>query len=195
MVSIMLLDMIDKKLMKKSSYVGYIGKIKRDCEKLELVTYSLFENKENGNIDLKCYRPLIVNKDLKIIENQSDILSYRHNDSKFKCNLYVGYQQNGIELLNEKVFYVEDYNEDKLINEGFEVNGFGRLNKFTFGKIDQIHYFEMVDGSPIMKNYKIYPLIMLKGTEQNIKKYGCNFISDDDVKYLLTKIVLLNKNK
>jgi len=181
----------------KNKYEGRIGEIKEQCEKDKLVTYSLFEDKENGNMDMKCYRPLIADKDMKIIEEARDKIMYMHDNDKFKSNLYVAYEQvdiikdgkNDILYTNEKVFYI-DKNDD---NIGFEVNGFGRLNKFEYESLDKIPYYKQENGNIVVKYYKLFPLIMLKGTDENIKKYGSNFITEEDVKYLISKIRSLNR--
>lgn len=163
-----------------------IGKIKRDCEQKQLDNFS--KSYPKGQLYMKVSRPLIVNENMVCIEKMRDKIAYYKDDKKFRSNIYIGYEQEGNRLINEKIFYIDD--NDKKDDEyiGFEVNGFGRLNKFKFVDINQIPYYKEENNEIVKKFYHIFPLIMLKGTDDNIRKYGSNFITEEEAIEILEKI-------
>lgn len=161
-----------------SRYIANIGDLKSEYEKVELVTHTLYENLEAKYIGLYMNRPLVFPDNGKL--KKFPILFRNKDDEKFISTLYFAYDYEEVDgkhkIIKEDILYL-DHNEKELgMSVGYVINAFGRMNKFLYLDRNKLPYMS------------IKPLIAIKGTDENIKKYGSNFVSEYEVLDLIDKI-------
>lgn len=172
-------DKNKKEFTKKKK--GKINDLKEECMKSKLESYSSYVKKEEGKFSyilIQSYRPLMFNKDTdsEVLKNMNIIPHRPGNDIVTTMNY-------GIRMVDgyriDDVLYI-----DRQEKACYIINAFGKMNKRVYKeKIEELGY------------EKILPLIAIKGTEENIQKYGSNFVSDEELIRLINKINIFSPFK
>ena len=179
---------------------GKIGEVERICSKRPILSYTEHIKKADGKFsylemdgndkveeiesyNLKCRRPLIFNENTKINALKDKNYIVHGNAERVRTTLWYGVkiiEENGFVVKKEDVLYLDD-KEKVVINgeeklKGYVINAFGKMNPFLYKNVDELDYTD------------ILPLIAVKGTNENILKYGANYVPEREIIKLLKNI-------
>lgn len=163
---------------------GKVGDLQKECEEQKLVSYTINYKHNLTYLQMNSYRPLVMRKGEKLgSTTDSGILfhSNRHEINKISTTILYAITKTDRGFIEDVIYFNPSDDENKmyyLAGEGtyYQINAFGKFNpQKTNGRIEECFY-------------RIYPLIAMEETDENLRKYGANYISKKDMKELLQKI-------
>ncbi len=178
----------------RSALKGYIGAVKEDNSEKSLVTHSIYSPKD-GEILVKMNMPMIYDSETVLFDKTATDGFLMMPPGGYRTNMYLGIRDkvDPNEPTIRDALYIDDNDRHKPTKDGrvwqpgYVINAFGRLSKFGY----------FLDTNKVPGYKIIHPLVAIKGTDENKKKYGANYITTLELQRLLVcvKHVIGNKNK